>query len=137
MDFSQVILSVERFGACVRFYRDLLGCELVGGGDDGPVAYFASAGQRFALVDRRVTAALSPGAGESPAGAARATLAFRAADVDAERERLGAAGVEYTIEPRDFAPWGVRSSLCRDPDGNPVEIFTPLAAAGPGGEAQR
>jgi catechol 2,3-dioxygenase-like lactoylglutathione lyase family enzyme len=129
MEFSQAVLKVERFPECVRFYRELLGCELVGSAD-GPVAYFASAGQRFALLDAKVAATMIPG-GDRPPGAPRVTLAFRADDVDTAHRRLRDAGVRYTLEPADFAVWGVRSSLCEDPDGNPVEIFAPLASAGP------
>ncbi|MGH7820833.1 MAG: VOC family protein [Candidatus Binatia bacterium] len=131
MEFSQAVLKVERFAECVRFYRELLGCELVGGGAGGPVAYFASAGQRFALLDAKVAAALIPG-GDRPPRAPRVTFAFRTDDVDAACRRLRDAGVRYTLEPADFTFWGVRSSLCEDPDGNPVEIFAPLSAPEPG-----
>jgi catechol 2,3-dioxygenase-like lactoylglutathione lyase family enzyme len=130
VEFSQAVLKVERLAECVRFYRDLLGCELVGGDAAGPVAYFASAGGRFALLDAKVAAALVPGGDASP-GAPRVTFAFRADDVDAAHRRLAEAGVRYTLPPADFAAWGVRSSLCEDPDGNPVEIFAPLPGAAP------
>ena len=129
MEFSQVVLKVTRFEECVRFYRDLCGCEVVGGDAGGPVAYLAYGGQRFALLDAKVAAALLPGGPEAP-GSPRVTFAFRAEDVDADCRPLREAGVRLTIEPRDFAVWGVRSSLCEDPDGNPVEIFAPLAGAG-------
>jgi catechol 2,3-dioxygenase-like lactoylglutathione lyase family enzyme len=47
---------------------------------------------------------------------------FRSQDIDAEFERLTAAGVTYEVPPHEFEEWGVRSSVCLDPDGNPVEI---------------
>ena len=129
MEFSQVVLKVTRLEECVRFYRDLCRCELVGGDPNGPVAYFASGAQRFALLDVKVAAALLPGGSGAP-GAPRVTFAFRSADVDEDCKRLREAGVRFTIEPQDFTVWGVRSSLCEDPDGNPVEIFAPLPGSG-------
>ena len=123
MEFSGTVFLVTRFADCVRFYRDLLGCELTAGGEDGPVAYFTSGGQRFVLYDETKRLPEVGGAYDGAAGAPRATLAFLAEDVDAEFHRLRAAGVTYRIEPKDFADWGVRSSLCSDPAGNPVEIY--------------
>src|ERR1051326_2550727 len=121
MQFSQVVLKVTRFEECVRFYRDLCGCDIVGGQASGPVAYLSSGGHPFALLDAKVAATLMPERAETP-GSPRVTFAFRADDVDAAARRLREAGVRFTIEPRDFHEWGVRSSLCEDPDGNPVEI---------------
>ena len=128
MEFSQVVLKVTRWEPCVRFYRDLCECEIVGGDAGGPVAYFASGGQRFALLDEKVAAALLLGGAQTP-GSPRVTFAFRTEDVDATCRRFREAGVRFTIEPRDFDAWGVRSSLCEDPDGNPVEIFAPRDGA--------
>lgn len=44
------------------------------------------------------------------------TVALEVADVDAEHERLCAAGVTIVQPPRDN-PWGDRSSIVRDPVG--------------------
>jgi catechol 2,3-dioxygenase-like lactoylglutathione lyase family enzyme len=130
MELSQAILKVEQFGACVRFYRDLLGCDLVGGDEAGPVAYFTSGGQRFGLLDARAVPAEAAGTIGGAPGAPRVTFAFRAENVDEAHRRLCEAGVRFTIEPHDFEAWGVRSSLCLDPDGNPVEIFASLPGGG-------
>lgn len=53
-------------------------------------------------------------------------LEFEVADVDAERERLGSDGIEWVLEPTT-QPWGNRSTLLRDPDGNLVNLCTPPA----------
>ena len=128
MEFSQVVLKITRWDACVRFYRDLCGCEIVGGDAAGPVAYLASGGQRFALLDAKLAASLLPEAAQTP-GSPRVTFAFRTDDVDATFRRFREAGVRFTIEPSDFDAWNVRSSVCEDPDGNPVEIFAPRDGA--------
>lgn len=126
MELSQPILIVRRFRDCVRFYRDLLGCELERGGEDGPVAFFRSGGQRFGLLDHAARPPEVVRPDEPEPGPPRVTLAFHSDDIDGEYKRLSEAGVVYTLEPRDFPDWGYRSSLCLDPDGNPVEIACPL-----------
>jgi uncharacterized glyoxalase superfamily protein PhnB len=59
----------------------------------------------------------------------RIVLAFRcadAADVDATYARVVEAGFESKAEPWD-AFWGQRFAYLRDPDGNIVALFAPLA----------
>ncbi|GAA2628757.1 VOC family protein [Streptomyces axinellae] len=66
------------------------------------------------------------GAGSArPAANHSAIIEFRVADVDAEHRRLTAAGCEFVQEPTTM-PWGNRSLLLRDPDGNLVNFFTPV-----------
>jgi catechol 2,3-dioxygenase-like lactoylglutathione lyase family enzyme len=50
-------------------------------------------------------------------------LAFYVADVDAEAERLRAAGVELTLEPTS-ATGDVRLAFFRDPDGTLLELLS-------------
>lgn len=56
-----------------------------------------------------------------------AIIEFEVADVDAERARLAGVVDEWVLEPTD-QPWSNRSALLRDPDGNLVNLFTPLPA---------
>jgi uncharacterized glyoxalase superfamily protein PhnB len=59
-------------------------------------------------------------------------LAFRLetpAEVDTTYEKLVAAGYDGHKAPWD-AFWGQRYALIRDPDGNNVDLFAPLPAAG-------
>ncbi|MET0793285.1 MAG: VOC family protein [Polyangiaceae bacterium] len=49
-------------------------------------------------------------------------LEFEIDDVDAVRSRLNDASIECVMEPTDM-PWGNRSLLLRDPDGNVVNVF--------------
>jgi uncharacterized glyoxalase superfamily protein PhnB len=50
-------------------------------------------------------------------------LDFLAADVDAEFERVARLGVKWVMPPRT-QPWGNRSMIFRDPEGNLVNIFS-------------
>jgi predicted enzyme related to lactoylglutathione lyase len=65
------------------------------------------------------------------AGAARAAdnhsviVEFRVDDVDAEHARLRPLVSEWVQEPTTM-PWGNRSILFRDPDGNLVNLFSPV-----------
>jgi predicted enzyme related to lactoylglutathione lyase len=64
-----------------------------------------------------------------PADNHTAIIEFLVEDVDAERRRLrdlvGGAGGTFVNEPTTM-PWGNRSLLLRDPDGNLVNCFTPV-----------
>jgi predicted enzyme related to lactoylglutathione lyase len=67
------------------------------------------------------------------AGAARAAdnhtaiLEFRVDDVDGEYEKVKDLAGEIVQAPTT-QPWGNRSLLFRDPDGNLVNFFTPVSA---------
>lgn len=61
-------------------------------------------------------------AGAAVGGQNRSTIVeFEVDDVDAVKAILG-AGVEVAMPPTDM-PWGNRSMLVRDPDGNLINIF--------------
>jgi uncharacterized glyoxalase superfamily protein PhnB len=67
------------------------------------------------------------------AGAARpadnhsAIIEFRVEDVDKEYEKLGKVISDF-VQPPTTMPWGNRSLLFRDLDGNLVNFFTPVSA---------
>jgi predicted enzyme related to lactoylglutathione lyase len=71
------------------------------------------------------TVALSGAGSVRPADTPRAIIEFLVADVDAERSRLRAVVDDVVQEPTTM-PWGNRSLLLRDPDGNLVNLFTPV-----------
>ena len=52
-------------------------------------------------------------------------IELRVDDVDAERRRLGSLVEAWVQEPTTM-PWGNRSMLFRDPDGNLVNLFAPV-----------
>ena len=52
-------------------------------------------------------------------------IEFKVDDVDAEYERLQPMVSEWA-QPPTTMPWGNRSILFRDPDGNLVNFFTPV-----------
>lgn len=69
------------------------------------------------------------GAGSAePAVNRSAIVEFIVEDVDAEFERLRECVAEVVTEPTTM-PWGNRALLFRDPDGNLVNLFTPVTDA--------
>jgi predicted enzyme related to lactoylglutathione lyase len=67
------------------------------------------------------------------AGSARASdnhsciIEFRVDDVDKEFMKLDSVVKEFVQKPT-IMPWGNRSLLFRDPDGNLINFFTPVSA---------
>ena len=63
-----------------------------------------------------------------PADNHTAILEFLVKDVDVEYRKLKDWVTTFVNEPTTM-PWGNRSLLFRDPDGNLVNLFTPVSAA--------
>jgi predicted enzyme related to lactoylglutathione lyase len=63
-----------------------------------------------------------------PAVNRSAIVEFIVEDVDAEYARLRGEVTEVVTEPTTM-PWGNRALLFRDPDGNLVNLFTPVTDA--------
>lgn len=55
-----------------------------------------------------------------------AIIEFKVADVDAAYTRLADLLEPYMVQVPTTMPWGNRSLLFRDPDGNLVNFFTPV-----------
>lgn len=109
----------------VAFYRDVLGFEIDWDGN-GPYAEFKHEGTRFAMYERAQLPGLLGQAPTYPSGLnGTFELAIdlpAPADVDVAFERIAGAGARTVYAPRD-EPWGMRSSMIADPEGNLIEIF--------------
>lgn len=79
---------------------------------------------------RRFTEYAEDQAGPSgrPGGQDRIVLDFLVDDVDQEFERIDGLGVDWVLEPTT-QPWGNRSMVLRDPEGNLVNVFSRTKAA--------
>jgi lactoylglutathione lyase len=113
-----VIVFVGDLERSVAFYRDVVGLEFRLYGDG--YAEFATEGARFGLYDRNRLGELTgreAQAGGGPGG----EVVFLVEDVDAEAERLRAAGAVILRGPVDRA-WGHRTLHLQDPDGFVVEL---------------
>ena len=63
-----------------------------------------------------------------PAANHSAIIEFRVDDVDAEYRKLEQVIGDSVVQAPTTMPWGNRSLLFRDPDGNLVNFFTPVSA---------
>ena len=61
-----------------------------------------------------------------PAANHTAIIEFRVGDVDAEYLKLSDVIGDAIVQKPTTMPWGNRSLLFRDPDGNLVNFFTPV-----------
>ncbi|MCU0503394.1 MAG: VOC family protein [Anaerolineae bacterium] len=117
-------IFVADIAAMVAFYRDVLGFEIEWGGA-GPYAEFKHEGVRFSMYARQELPGLlgrAPGFASGLNGTFELALDLpRAQDVDEEFARVVAAGGQPVYAPRD-EPWGMRSSMIADPEGNLIEI---------------
>ena len=122
------LVSIRIISADVRrlvdFYARVLGIEPRWATDD--FAEFLTPSGTLALASEGTLALF----GTDVASAAdnhSAIIEFRVEDVDAEFIRLESA-VHDVVQAPTTMPWGNRSLLLRDPDGNLVNFFTPLTA---------
>jgi catechol 2,3-dioxygenase-like lactoylglutathione lyase family enzyme len=108
----------------VSFYEDITGLPATWYTED--FAELATPSCTLAIGSTRTMALF----GSSAAHAAdnhSVIFEFRVEDVDQAYARLGGAIREVVQEPKTM-PWGNRSLLFRDPDGNLVNFFTPVSA---------
>ena len=80
----------------------------------------------LAIGSTRTVAIFGPGSAH-PAANRSAIVEFLVQDVDELHRRL-AAGTDDIVQEPTTMPWGNRSLLFRDPDGNLVNFFTPVTA---------
>lgn len=64
----------------------------------------------------------------SPAMNRSVILEFRVEDVDGHYKRLAGYLSQALVQEPTTMPWGNRSLLFRDPDGNLVNFFTPVSS---------
>ena len=124
-------LLVTDFPACFRFYRDVLGFEVLWGEEGGDYADFRAGDAKLAIYWRDLMAEAVGEAAKPPDAQAqdRVALIFAVEDVDAACEQLTARGVEFVTEPQDRPDWGIRTAHFRDPDGSLIEINHDLSPA--------
>jgi predicted enzyme related to lactoylglutathione lyase len=122
MKFAYTRLITEDVSRLASFYEKLLGVPSKGSADYVEL----HPGGAILAISSRKAAHYSRG-GEWPAGGnSSAVLEFEVDDVDVERARVGAFVTDWLQQPKDM-PWGNRSMLFRDPDGNPINFFKPAA----------
>ncbi|WP_030395397.1 VOC family protein [Kitasatospora purpeofusca] len=122
MDFLSIRIITADVARLVDFYERATGV-----GADWSTPDFAelrTASATLAIAGTRTVPLFAPGSAE-PAANRSVVLEFLVDDVDNAHRRLRADVPEFVTEPTTM-PWGNRSLLFRDPDGNLVNFFTPV-----------
>lgn len=122
MNLVSVRMITDDLERTVQFYERVTGAEAV---RYTPVfAELVTASGTLAFGHTQTVALFGEGSAR-PAENRSLIIEFRVADVDAEFARLGPLVEDWVQEPTTM-PWGNRSILFRDPDGNLVNCFTPV-----------
>ncbi|MBW8872166.1 MAG: VOC family protein [Leifsonia sp.] len=118
MRFASIRIVTSDVDRLARFYEDVTGVTPL---RPAPVfAQFELPGGTIAIGGVETVAMLGAAAPQ-PASNASVIVEFEVDDVDAEFARVSPADV--VLEPT-VMPWGNRSALFRDPDGNLVNLFS-------------
>lgn len=121
MDFASIRIITGDLEPTVQFYEHLTGIPAA-----RPAPVFAELHLPSCTIafGHAQTAQLFKNAAR-PADNHTVIIEFQVDDVDKEYERLKTLVSEWVLEPTTM-PWGNRSMLFRDPDGNLVNLFTPV-----------
>lgn len=120
MKLASIRLVTNNVDSLVSFYTMLTGALAARLAED--FAEIRSEGAIVAIGSERSIKQFNVGAAVAAANRS-AILEFEVDDVDGVRARLGDASVDYVMAPTN-QPWGNRSMLLRDPDGNLINIFS-------------
>ncbi|OII34997.1 glyoxalase [Curtobacterium sp. MMLR14_010] len=122
MSFTSIRIVTDDLDGLVAFYEQVTGQRAE---RPAPVfAQFSGPGGTLAIASTATVGML--GGALTPATNRSVVVEFEVADVDGDFARLQPAPEDVVLEPTTM-PWGNRSALVRDPDGNVVNLFSPPA----------
>jgi catechol 2,3-dioxygenase-like lactoylglutathione lyase family enzyme len=125
MDFVSTRIITGDVARLVDFYERATGVRASWANDD--FAELRTASATLAIGSTRTVPLFAPGAAR-PADNRSVIIEFLVDDVDGLYENLTGFVEDFVNEPTTM-PWGNRSLLLRDPDGNLVNFFTPVTPA--------
>ncbi|HTW27310.1 MAG TPA: VOC family protein [Acetobacteraceae bacterium] len=124
MKLVSIRIITEDTGRLVGFYEAITGLAATWYTED--FAELATPAVTLAIASTRTVALFKPGAAHA-ADNHSVIIEWRVDDVDATYRRL-ADGIGEVVQAPTTMPWGNRSLLFRDPDGNLVNVFAPVTA---------
>ena len=125
MDLVSIRIITGDIRRLVAFYEKATGVSADWANDD--FAELRTPRATLAIGSTRTVALFAPGSAR-PAENHSVIIEFLVDDVDGLHRNLAGHGVECVNERPTTMPWGNRSLLVRDPDGNLVNFFTPVTA---------
>ncbi|MEU5759856.1 VOC family protein [Nocardia sp. NPDC047648] len=124
MKLVSIRLITDDIQRLVSFYQHVTGVEANWATPD--FAEIVTPAGTLAIGSTRTVALFAAG-GAHPGDNHTAIIEFLVPDVDADYRRLRDTVEDFVNEPTTM-PWGNRSLLFRDPDGNLINLFTPVTA---------
>ncbi|MBV8475531.1 MAG: VOC family protein [Acidobacteria bacterium] len=124
MKLASARLVTKDVSVLAEFYRAVLRIEPIG--SDCYVELATTSGT--VAISSKSSVDIFNAAAADPAANRSVILDFEVEDVDRERHRLDAIIGQFILEPTD-QPWGMRSMLFRDPDGNLINFFSKRSEA--------
>ncbi|MEW2513679.1 VOC family protein [Streptomyces sp. NPDC046870] len=125
MDFVSVRIITGDVARLVAFYEHVTGGQARWANED--FAELKTAGATLAIGSTRTVPLFAPGSAR-PADNHSVITEFLVDDVDRVYNNLTGFVTDFVTQPTTM-PWGNRSLLFRDPDGNLVNFFTPVTPA--------
>lgn len=123
-EFSYTRLLVTNYAACLEFYTSVLGLETTFISEIDDYSELTSGNIKLTLLSRdqftgHFGTDIDFAFDHKGDGIA---LSFCVSNVDEAYEYLKTKNVETVSPAWNFADWGVKSALVRDPDGNLIEL---------------
>ncbi len=125
MDFVSIRVITDDVARLAGFYEKATGVRATWSTED--FAELGTAHATLAIGSTQTVPLFAPGAAR-PAGNHTVIIEFLVDDVDGVYQNLAGFVEDFVTEPTTM-PWGNRSLLFRDPDGNLVNFFTPVTPA--------
>jgi predicted enzyme related to lactoylglutathione lyase len=125
MDFVSIRIITGDVARLVAFYEKATGVQANWSTED--FAELRTTRATLAIGGTRTVPLFAPGAAR-PADNHTVIIEFLVDDVDGVHQNLAGFVEDFVNEPTTM-PWGNRSLLFRDPDGNLVNFFTPVTPA--------
>jgi methylmalonyl-CoA epimerase len=126
LSLDHTAITVSDIEQAVSFYRDVLGCQVLGeivqDGGNFTIVYLQAGEARIELFHfAEEGRGVDPSLTDKDLGFKH--IAFRIKDIDAVAAALKSRGVVFKLEPFD-ATGGVRIAFFKDPDGNLIELIS-------------
>ncbi|HXH33738.1 MAG TPA: VOC family protein [Plantibacter sp.] len=123
MHFASIRIITADVDRLVAFYETVIGATAV-----RPAPAFAQFTTEHGVlaIASTATVAMLGTAAPVPGANSSVIIEFLVDDVDVEFARLEPHLTDVALAPTTM-PWGNRSALFRDPDGNLVNLFAPVA----------
>lgn len=126
MNLLSIRIITDNFERLVRFYEQITGVPVV-----KYTPEFAELKTQNATLAIGSTKTLQVFGGDEiaqPAKNRSTIIEFRVDDVEKDYERLAEYLKNCIVQKPTTLPWGNKSFLFRDPDGNLVNFFTPVTS---------